>query len=763
MSRTTFTTLLSETLPEECLKLFELRLLELKGLNNQIGLFLFDYMMINKHYAGKLRKIVDTKGERLNQLIEQYIKKEVRGEKYKKATSLGEDHLGDFGEVWTAIIADIKEEIEISEAFCSNMEKQLISPLKKCFDINKNKKYANMLNSVGEMEHYDDAELAQVCELFENFEFNRLLFLKDAFISFQNNLNFRFNENLKHNETLFSLLVGFDPDKEIERFGRVLKTTLTSVDRAEPHAEPHPVEAASNGAEDGHISKFFHHHKDHDTSDPPTTGFRAPPPVQPPLVTSKSNHSINSSATEKRRSTIRSRVGTLFGKRKKKEKHELLLAVVDEASIQSGKLEARSSFMKEAKVAHETEKEPEHTLDAHQKSEAQTQPEIPQKPEFQQPLSMDAVPLVPQKVEHAPEHIAEPVPQSLPEPIQKDTMSGAAKESDDVGPLPPAPRKSRKDIQLKLFTNLTTADVMDQGREELPPLPKNAPASIADARVLLHGNPSNLSLSSARNSTNKFIHPDLKATGLNASILEQIRVVMRDGKTESCQIIGEVAMTYFKSPVSSVPSSALVRITGAENITKLIPNKTFLVPEEDYVFRLNPLQISLRTLGGLKYMVKGEELPVAVVPVWRFEPHQASCMLGIRLSESVMARIGEQSIFLDGLVVSISVDEGVAVKLAMSRPSGTFNKEKRRITWKFSEPVELSVAKPEEKIVARFLTDGVAKEGKSGAQVRFVVGSGRGGEQLVSNVGLEYMGEDGWEGVNVAKTFSVGGFESHYT
>ncbi|GMM35208.1 Syp1 protein [Saccharomycopsis crataegensis] len=861
-------TILVESSPVEASNIFLSRLLESKGLNNQIGSFLFDYMMINRHYASKLRKILDTKGKNLNQSIDQYIKKETKHDaKYAAAKPLGADHLGQFGDLWTGVIDDIKEEIYITEMFCNNMEKQLISPLKKCFDINKNKKYSNMLDTVLELSktaeavvdlpeadvggaaeeeeshkfslkghHHKKSSLIanndewaikspQVSEQFESFEFNRLLFLKDVFISFQNNSNFRFNENLKHNENLFSVLVGFNPDDEIARFAE----QSVKNDAGKPVKPLPPI--SKNTDDDVNFISTPPMTKKKSTTNanakPSETLDTAshnndfqPPPLQP----QRSNPStISSQVTEKRRSGLRSKMGTLFGKKKNKQKHPhqdfaTTKSIVEDERVAETAPPAMASDNQPI-VVKDNEKvaAPPAPPAPGPSSEPATTPlqekTIEPRSSFmnvkkesskaEEEMSINQRPLVPNVRSDSANSVTEPSSNNnaLPPPPPPTRKVGTEH------PQQPPVKKDRRDIQSTLFTNLTAADIMEQGRggnnnnnsnnrlsligEEQPmssvppPLPKNASYSISEASKKHdsvfgshHGSVTSLAQSqiTTTKTGNKFTHPELNQRGLNASVSESIKVSIRDGFTENCQIIGEVAMTYFADQMASSPpppQSYLKLIDSQNVIEKLIPNHSFLeaidvegLPVSEKCFKQNLSQISNRTLGGLKYLVSSADSPIVILPIWRFEPHQASCMIGIKLSDSVLAKLGDDDLVqLDDFVLSIALEDGVEIQSAMSRPSGTFNKEKRRITWKYTEPIVLSKTHGEDKIVARFMTNGIAKESKNGAQAKFVINNGKGGDKVVSNIALEYCNELGdhqqWERVNVAKTFSTNVFTAH--
>lgn len=765
-------TVLVERTPVDASSIFISRLLESKGLNNQLGSFLFDYMMINRHYTSKLKKILDSKGRNLNQLIEQYVKKESKNDpQYAGAQVLSNDHLGNFSSLWNGILDDINQEIIISETFCNNMEKQLISPLKKCFDISKNKKYNNMLLSIldlndvaatanGESSEGWAVKSPQVAETFENFEYNRLLFLKDAFLSFQTNLNHKFNENLKHNENLFSVLVGFSPDEEIQRFAydasKLKQPANGHVESSDSDAEVNSPPIANKLSSTPKLKKTG-------TSD-------LAPPALPALHLTKSNPSTLNSQDGKKRLGLRSKVGTLFGRRKHKKRQD--------------------SISSELVEEHEVKEPPAAASEA----AANGTNGVYQEPKlFDKDINPRSSFIKEEKTENGAENAPPPPP-----PTRK--TAGLT----DNGP------KKRKDIQSKLFTNLTQAAIMDAGANQnqnqerlsfinegpkeptLPPLPKNASYSISEASrkhsmdssgpVALHGNASTTSLNT-RAGTSKFFHPEFVDTGLNVSISELLKVTLRDGVAENCQIIGEIGITYLAPVLGRVPDKSYIKLVDRTHLVeKFIPNHSLLEllqgsndDDDEKVFAVNPSLVTSRTLGGIKYLIASHaESPVSIIPVWRFEPHQASCMLSIQLSEHIQAALGPGDVVqLDNFILSVALeDNGVDVVQALSKPTGTFNKEKRRIIWKFDKPIVLSHANQEEKILARFQTKGLAQESKKGAQAKFVINNKLGAQFAVSPIEVKFNTVEHaigsvselnghWTDASVAKTLAINSFTAH--
>lgn len=201
--------------------------------------------------------------------------------------------------------------------------------------------------------------------------------------------------------------------------------------------------------------------------------------------------------------------------------------------------------------------------------------------------------------------------------------------------------------------------------------------------------------------------------GLNTSIAEIVNVSFRSGQVVESQVLGELAFNYN----SLQPLLALdVRIPA--KFSRFLLNELFMHQTGEGMFSLDLGPITSKTLGGLKYMMNLDAglVPVLVKQVWKFEPHQASLIIKVSVNP-----LYSLSIQLDNLVISAALDGSVASTSASSKPEGSFNKEKNRITWRYNKPLLLSGAAHEEKLIARIMTNGQAVESPAGVQVKFSV------------------------------------------
>lgn len=71
---------------------------------------------------------------------------------------------------------------------------------------------------------------------------------------------------------------------------------------------------------------------------------------------------------------------------------------------------------------------------------------------------------------------------------------------------------------------------------------------------------------------------------------------------------------------------------------------------------------------------------------------------------------------------------------ALSKPQGTFNREKNRITWKFKEPLTISRDGENVKLIGRFMTNGQGFEPSDGVMLKFVIREQQGQQDASINI-----------------------------
>ncbi|CAK7901441.1 suppressor of yeast profilin deletion [[Candida] anglica] len=311
--------------------------------------------------------------------------------------------------------------------------------------------------------------------------------------------------------------------------------------------------------------------------------------------------------------------------------------------------------------------------------------------------------------------------QDFPSNSHSEQVSG--RQSSHVAPPPPPARKvahastrddqsitsevssvgggrSRKDVKSMFFHNLpATRD------------------SVIAPRTLASQDTGNSVLKHLNGGSDIFKHSqEQNEIGLNASIAEVINASFKDDKVIRHQLIGEVAFNY-KPDEEGNSNLQPIPITIAAKFDKTIVNTQFITqnPESTSEYTIDPQSIISRTLGGLKYLKSIDAVPVLITQVWKFEDHQSSLLINMKLNPQYAT-----SLTLDNVVISAALNPSVDTTSAASKPSGSFNKELNRITWRFPSPITLSSEKGET-LIARYMTNGKGSEHESGIQLKFSI------------------------------------------
>lgn len=286
---------------------------------------------------------------------------------------------------------------------------------------------------------------------------------------------------------------------------------------------------------------------------------------------------------------------------------------------------------------------------------------------------------------------------TLPEKSEPVNLNNAVRS-----PPPPPPPPSRKQHSL----------VPEQKRDIPPPVNTSFSHAAGDVMSLRSQMTGNTLLKQ-----DYFKHfdaaNDISHIGLNTSIAEIINVTILKGEVIKSQILGEVAFNY-----NSQESLDSVSVKIPSKFTRSLLNEQLLHEQENGVYGLNVGLILGKTLGGIKYSldIDPQKVPILVKQIWKTEDTQASLIVKVMLNPSY-----SQTIQLDDLVISASLDSSVTSTSASSKPEGSFNKDANRISWRFNKPLVLSSTNPEEKLIARILTNGKAKEAASGVRLKFTV------------------------------------------
>lgn len=512
-----------------------------------------------------------------------------------------------------------------------------------------------------------------------------------------------------------------------------------------------------------------------------------------------SSKSINST-DKKEKVKIRSKFGSIFKGRKGKKNelnHPNTIAESDSASVITGTTQQSRARTQSVSSSHRLSmpnipQQHQVPVDTHRQSAASmTPPVVPAKDELaspikdvkhnvyepmvptkrndslpslnsplttptadNSPIAVDTLPTttstIPQtrEMNHIPENEVIPEPQmgsqqissTLPPPlpssrkhVSSEPISVTRQQPHGSVPIPPQQRK-----------NGIEQPNVGNGGSFLQPAPTGSNQQDSTAQTLAHNTTGGGGLA-----TGQIVHPSLTTPGLNASIVELFNASFKDGELVRSNAIGEIAFSFINED-NQIPQTIELQINSnnGSNLPNFMVNPMFLeqgpIDNHSSTFKINDAsQLLMRTVGGLKYMLNNPIAPIVITPIWKHEDKQSTVIISIKPvnSESMENFLNEQGgvIKLTNVLISASI-QGALVSTAATKPSGTLNKDKGRVTWLAKDDITFSANHLEERYVARFMTNQLASESESGVQVKFNISNDDGADQFGNlNVGLNIL------------------------
>lgn len=202
-------------------------------------------------------------------------------------------------------------------------------------------------------------------------------------------------------------------------------------------------------------------------------------------------------------------------------------------------------------------------------------------------------------------------------------------------------------------------------------------------------------------------HAELHGTGLNSSIVETVNARFEDGKLVSSTLLGEIALAYNPADFSSPFTTENIRLENFANLEKVAPNPAFITQSPG---KQGEYAVNLATLGktqvAFKYQLKtddvGTQAPLLITPVLRIEPTQTSIIVNYALHPAFNLH-SRESVTVSNVMLALSL-EGAQATACLSKPVGTFARERNLIFWQLGDLTLRAGAAPE-KLLARFTTE----------------------------------------------------------
>ncbi|KAG0672467.1 hypothetical protein C6P45_001929 [Maudiozyma exigua] len=674
-----------------------------------------------------------------------------------------------------------------------------------------------------------ETESPQLVELFGNLDNRRLQAIKDSLLTYQTSYSDYLTQTTSQSERTMQKFLDFEPHNEIQRFARdannynfqlVNTTNGNQVNNANTQSASVSQNQNGNPARSnkekrkstfGNIGQRF-------TSSSSTI-------VHHDLMNNEFSNSNNNNSLKNKKSsnTLRSKVGSIFGLKNRKSSHfgkhnssvpetpalpnqqqqqqQRQKTQTNESQSNASPDRQRPDFRQRASQAsyssrprkastvpdatnHTSGTLPEDSnrvVNNHEEyapsgnNVPYASTDSPSKTSNLStvPLSASQPPLQPVQKSRQYEGNTEEKP--LPaEPRSYGQMNNQPVDNDASRPIhiqaPAAPPSRKPTISLENQPYVTGRDAINT----IPEQPTERNISMIPTQItgeLKELNPQSTGTSSVIRGQSLFQHDPTDANvkfGLNASVAEVINATFKEGIIQHSQLIGEIALNYVPNTVMNtpLPIGINLKISNSSKFDNVILNQAFVEQVENEVFKLNPQFIDSRILGAIKYSIKEPLAPVVIQPVWKFEPTHASVVLTVKMASFLPERI--QQLVLNDVSVFVPID-GANATSALSKPQGSFSKEKRRITWRFKEPLVLTRNGEGKRLIARFITDQMAREAEKGISIKFTIRKPQNADandiSLVSGLSLNaqefdendpFGGE--WNQVHSSTTLSAGNY-----
>lgn len=237
-------------------------------------------------------------------------------------------------------------------------------------------------------------------------------------------------------------------------------------------------------------------------------------------------------------------------------------------------------------------------------------------------------------------------------------------------------------------------------------------------------------------------HPDMHSPGLNSSIIETVSAWFENGAVTRSVVIGELALAYNQSNFPGAPTSESIRLENFHSLEKVAPNPSFIhqIPDRAGEYSVDVASIA-RTAVAFKYQVHldsasiGRQAPIILSPSWKVEPTQTSVILNYSLNPAFLASQPQQQVVtISNVVITVYLGSGRATS-CLSKPTGTFSREKGAIYWTLDDVV-LRADQGPQRLLARFVTDSQGAPGR--AEARWEIGGGQ-AERLGSGLHVSQL------------------------
>lgn len=662
------TSILGSKTPSEAIHCLDLRLSECREIDQKLARWFGDFNRIQTKYSSDLSKLL------------------VDGNKLWDAR---EGNLGQFESVWSSLMKKVNVEIESRDRETILISDQVIEPIRRYVSSHESnlqeleslRRAADHASKKKHPGNEWDNKAPYFFEIFEKFDFNHSVNLKNSFLNFVSTSNDSLGSVSKENEELMKVLLGFDPNDETTRFAQLAAHT--------------------------NMSKTFERTQKKEEK-------------REKKILEKSEKDDKKSEKKREKNKLKNKMGSIFRKKKTSSPKSSVSSFPHESSSSVPIREEDESIVSESPSPTPRRVQTGLGAPTPPPSSRQDSTIARRTTEVSHQNSISSPPIL------HPDNMTAAAP-----PVRTPTSPLAVRQEPPPSmnyhhaPPPPISRKTQPERVYSMASSMASTPVLQPNMTGM-------------------GNAS-------------FEHPDLTLPGLNASVVEIFNASFKDGSVAKCNVVGEIAFCF----IGDIPKSINLQLANAP-FSKVLVNPAYIAENAHgesknfTLFNLN--QINLTTVGGIKYMVNNVAPPVVVEPIWKFEPNQASVLISIRSALSVT---------LSNVLLMTSI-EGADSESAATKPQGSFNREKNRITWNLPQPLMFHPGSEEVKIIARFKTNGLARE--KSTQLRFTINDSGNSKEVGCKLDLSFLPEadpfasddhfDQWQQVPYLKTIMSGKYSS---
>lgn len=618
------------------------------------------------------------------------------------------EEFGLIDKIWNCVASCVTSQISVNDSLIKTMRHDVLGQLSAAMrdDVRFSELLVNSkeLTEISKSLDNDDpngeyqwnVKAPAVLSNFENYKRHEKGLLSSSFLSYMNAVNAKTSEMLQKNENAVNyILKEFNVDNEMAAYVDYMTHA-----KVEPPAQA--VGASSRSS----------------------TAAGTAAASSSPAKNRSSRASVSSGLSEtKKKLKLRSKMGSILGRRKKDKqtKASTVDAIPEDQSVSS--IPSRQN-------TYSTRASVPDNLSSHLQQQQQ-KPRV-ERGSFVAPVSANGGPGQPSGIRSQTFSETVPLQPAVPQRKEHESVEGPLstiqENHEPEGPNLVKYASSDEDSDVPTDVHGNRLSMLQAHQLDVPPKmesesePRSRNTS-SGKYSFDYGDEENKDLSVGAtpktNAVPEFPAGNAPATsddvtpGLRKNVAPS-SATFKTGEVAKSQVLGEVAFNYN----SVALPQQLQEISIPVSFNKFLLNEQFMRQVDERKYTLDLSRIASRTLGGLKYIlnIDGSKVPVLVRQIWKFEPHQASLIIKLSHNPS----FGQQ-VQLDGLVISASLDQNSESTSASSKPEGTYNKDKNRITWRYTKPLILGNGVTEEKLIARFMTNGQAAEAPTGVQLKFNV------------------------------------------